>query len=388
MKKATLFILLMIAVLSLPISAQGNNRQGRGQGNCFTNGSYDVNNQATYSVTILEILRGRNDQTGQYLVELGDGTQAGMVIGSQRAISNLGFVIEPGIMFEVTGVVTRNPAGNQILLAGSILWEGNVIALRDDTGNLVLAGCGRHGHGGKGRGGYGKGKGSGKGRHGNGRNGQGNCILRYLATVPMEELSQAETEALIHDRQEEKLARDVYLAFQQKYQVRIFANIAQAEQQHMDAIKVLLDRYEMEDPAADDTPGVFTDAHFQDLYQSLVQEGQTDLNSALKVGATIEDLDIYDIQTQLPQMDNSDVRMVFQNLLKGSRNHMRAFCGQLAAAGVTYAPQYLTQAEVDSILNSERERRVVYDGEGNELSAACNGSGRGRGGNRGSMQKY
>jgi hypothetical protein len=49
-------------------------------------------------------------------------------------------------------------------------------------------------------------------------------------------------------REEEKVARDVYLKLTEKYDVKIFANIAKAEQQHMDAIKILLENYEIEDP--------------------------------------------------------------------------------------------------------------------------------------------
>jgi len=49
----------------------------------------------------------------------------------------------------------------------------------------------------------------------------------------------------------------------------------------------------------------------------------------LIVGITIEDLDIKDLQEKLKITDNNDVKMVFENLMKGSRNHMRSFYKQI-----------------------------------------------------------
>jgi len=99
-------------------------------------------------------------------------------------------------------------------------------------------------------------------------------------------------------------------------------------------------------------------------------------------------LDIYDLKTELQVIDNTDIRMVFQNLMKGSRNHMRGFSLQLANLGVSYQAQFLTQEEVDAIINSDWERRVVYDADGQPLDISCNsgggrrGHGQGQGRNR------
>lgn len=48
-------------------------------------------------------------------------------------------------------------------------------------------------------------------------------------------------------REEEKLARDVYLTFGEKWGLTLFTNIAKSEQTHTDAVKTLLDRYEIKD---------------------------------------------------------------------------------------------------------------------------------------------
>ena len=50
---------------------------------------------------------------------------------------------------------------------------------------------------------------------------------------------------------------------------------------------------------------------------------------------------------------------VFESLMKGSRNHMRAFMSQLVKQGAGYTPQYISQAELDAIVNSPRETGSV-----------------------------
>ena len=46
---------------------------------------------------------------------------------------------------------------------------------------------------------------------------------------------------------------------------------------------------------------------------------------------------------------------MYDNLLCGSRNHLRAFDGKLDGLGVTYVPQVITQAEWDAIANTPSE---------------------------------
>jgi len=88
-------------------------------------------------------------------------------------------------------------------------------------------------------------------------------------------------------------------------------------------------------------------------------QGQTSLIGALTVGATIEDLDIADLQQRIAATDNADIALVFGELMKGSRNHLRAFISQLTKQGVTYTPQYITQAEFDAIVNSATEKGSI-----------------------------
>jgi hypothetical protein len=155
----------------------------------------------------------------------------------------------------------------------------------------------------------------------------------------------------------------------------IFSNIALSEQRHFDALKVLLNRYGLVDPAANNAVGVFTDSGLQTLYGDLVAQGEVSPSAALRVGATIEDLDIHDLDRALAASDNDDFRIVYQNLQEGSRNHMRAFVGQLEVLGETYVAQYISAGALAEILASPRAAGMGNRGGGNGPRGVGRGNG-------------
>jgi hypothetical protein len=182
---------------------------------------------------------------------------------------------------------------------------------------------------------------------------QGQCLT--LSSTPKQVLDSTEAAGLAYMREEEKLARDVYATLRAKWGVRFLGNISQSEERHFGAIKRLLDRYELPDPAANPAVGVFKNAGLQTLYADFIKEGASSLQAALRVGATIEDLDIRDLEMAAAATDNNDLKLVYQNLKRASENHLRAFVRQLAARGETYAPQYITPAAFFAIgANSQK----------------------------------
>ncbi len=176
-----------------------------------------------------------------------------------------------------------------------------------------------------------------------------------INNLPTESLSEEELNNLQFLREEEKLARDVYITLQGKWQVNIFSNISSSEQTHMDAVLTLLNKYNIADPAASNAVGTFSNSDLQNLYTQLVAQGNNSLLDAYKVGTTIEDLDIFDLTFALTYIDNQDIRLVYESLTKGSRNHLRSFYKNILNAGGTYTPQYVTQAEFDAIIDSPME---------------------------------
>lgn len=212
----------------------------------------------------------------------------------------------------------------------------------------------------------------------------GNCVdsRTLVMEFPAQELSNAEQQALRYLRSEEKLARDVYNTLYGQWQLRIFSNIPRSEQRHFEAVEALLDKYRLPDPEAATAPGEYGVTEFNALYTRLTAQGRESLAAALQAGAMIEEKDILDLEESLQNTDNLDVRFVYQNLLKGSRNHLRAFMGLLRAQGGDYTPQYLSRESFDAILASPKENRMVYDDAG-ELVMLCGGQGQGRGLGRG-----
>ena len=194
----------------------------------------------------------------------------------------------------------------------------------------------------------------------NGGNGgrTGTALLAY------EEPDAAEITALTYMVEEEKLARDVYNALYDTWSIPVFANIAAAEQRHMDAIISLLNKYGLENPALLEA-GQFENSDLQNLYNNLVTAGQVNEEEALLVGATIEDVDIFDLNHELEQVDNEDITRVFENLRRGSENHLRAFSTLLTLYGYApYEAQFLSQEEIDAILAAPRSKGNGNNGQG------------------------
>lgn len=176
-----------------------------------------------------------------------------------------------------------------------------------------------------------------------------------LATYPVAPLSAAESASLAYMREEEQLAHDVYAVSATLYGLPVFANITASEATHSAAVKALLDRYGQPDPLAGLSNGTFRTAAFQTLYDTLVANSRVGLIEALTVGVEIEELDMRDIVAQKASIDNADILMVYDNLLQGSRNHLRAYMRVLTQQGGVYVPKYISQAEFDAIVGSDVE---------------------------------
>lgn len=181
-------------------------------------------------------------------------------------------------------------------------------------------------------------------------------LRRWMNYLPKESLSDIEIAGLIFMREEEKLAHDVYTKFYDVWNSQIFGNISNSEQTHAEAVLILIEKYNLIDPVGNSGEGIFQNADLQNLYTDLVNDGLSSLEDALKVGAAIEEIDILDLQAQLESVvDNQDIAYVYENLLKGSRNHLRAFVKNMNTLGINYQPQYLSTADYNEIINGAIE---------------------------------
>ncbi|SHE20853.1 DUF2202 domain-containing protein [methanotrophic endosymbiont of Bathymodiolus puteoserpentis (Logatchev)] len=181
-----------------------------------------------------------------------------------------------------------------------------------------------------------------KGRQDNGGNNR-----QSVAT----ELYPEEESTLLWMREEEKLARDVYLAMDDQWNKQVFRNIASSEQSHMNAVLRKINLFGLSDPVLPDR-GEFYSDELQFLYDSLVIKGQQSYIDALEVGATIEDLDIADLIRAITATDNLALKTTYERLLEGSKNHLRAFIGLLQQQGIDYQPEYISQELFDAIIDA------------------------------------
>lgn len=169
-------------------------------------------------------------------------------------------------------------------------------------------------------------------------------------------LSSEEVADLTFMREEEKVARDVYLKLYDKWKLTVFSNISGSEQKHMDTILGLLIKYKLPDPAAGKLIGQFSDPALQALYTDLVKQGSLSKLSGLQVGALIEEVDIEDIVEAIERSDHADIDKAYSSLMCGSRNHLRAFVGNIEnLTGQPYVAQVLDQDAVDAIVDSPME---------------------------------
>jgi len=178
-----------------------------------------------------------------------------------------------------------------------------------------------------------------------------------VSTTPTTTLTTTETNDLQFMREEEKLARDVYLTMHGLWgdQSAVFSSIAASEETHTSTVDYLLEKFDVEDPVVNDTVGVFVNQDLQALYDDLVAQGSRSFIDALYVGALIEEKDMEDILAAIEDTDERAIILAYSNLLDGSKSHLRAFVSVIEQQGIEYQAQILDQEEVDLILGDDSE---------------------------------
>lgn len=171
-------------------------------------------------------------------------------------------------------------------------------------------------------------------------------------------LSQVEIDGLLFVVEEEKLAHDVYVALDARWgsQVNVFGQIAPSETQHTQSVRDRILAHGLADPTAGKAPGAFVNAELQALYDRLVAQGALSLIDALKVGCLIEEVDIQDLTDRTADViGEPDIVRVYDGLMCGSRNHLRAFNRTLENQGGSYTPVVLSLDAWNAIAHSPNE---------------------------------
>jgi hypothetical protein len=151
---------------------------------------------------------------------------------------------------------------------------------------------------------------------------------------------------------EERLAKDIYLALNDLYPAKQLENIAtKSEQRHIDAVEELVAKYDININNLVDYTIEYSEAELrampagtygvetvQQLYNDLYAKGKLSKIDALQVGCMVEVTDVNDLDKFIETaktVNATDLVSVFDNLRSGSYNHYWAFDSALKAEGVS-----------------------------------------------------
>lgn len=168
--------------------------------------------------------------------------------------------------------------------------------------------------------------------------------------TPDAELTDVEKEGIQYIYEVEKVARDVYQYFYDEWETPVQNIISGSEQTHMDIMKELIDKYNLDDPAEGNDYGEFSNSDLQQLYHDLKELGLSSEVDALSTAAMIEEFDIVEIKNYLNHTDRDDIISGYNKLMAGSEDHLRIFVAKLKGKAVEYQPQYLSQQEYNEII--------------------------------------
>lgn len=182
---------------------------------------------------------------------------------------------------------------------------------------------------------------------------QSNVVL-VLNSLPVYPLTAEQQDSLYYMWNEEKLAKDLYLALNAVYPANALYNIAtNSESQHVNSMEGLLNKYQLTQNVinaynqanptqvpitqlSEIPAGVFTVPSLQTLYNTLYQEGIISANAALQAGCKVEVTDVTDLNQDIIDAGNAkDLVTFFEILRAGSYNHYWSFDNALKKAGVT-----------------------------------------------------
>lgn len=110
-------------------------------------------------------------------------------------------------------------------------------------------------------------------------------------------------------------------------------------------------------PNVDGRVNPFVKQGLVSLFDNLLTQGKLSSLEALYVGAAIEEVDMLDLQQAIDKADNDHIRRMYENLLNGSRNHLRTYIKQIEAQGNAYEALFLSQNEIDAVMHRQPVRR-------------------------------
>jgi hypothetical protein len=119
----------------------------------------------------------------------------------------------------------------------------------------------------------------------------------------------------------------------------------------------MLQNYKNPGPAVNKSVNGLVKQGLVSLFDNLLTQGKLSALEALYVGAAIEEVDMLDLQQAIDSVDNDHIRRMYENLLSGSRNHLRTYIKQIEERGNVYEALFLSQDEIDAVMRPQTSRQ-------------------------------
>lgn len=167
-------------------------------------------------------------------------------------------------------------------------------------------------------------------------------------------ISTDEQKALVQIFEQEKLARDVYSQIGEKFGIKILKNAAIGKQKQM---SLILDFMTLNQVAVafDDAQGVFKSPELRENYSAFLTEGLGSLNNAFRVGAKMEDYNIYHIDKILATQTTGKLVLLLSKLSCSAGNELKTQVNMLVGNGEMFMPDYISVKLYRSIMHDNHE---------------------------------
>jgi hypothetical protein len=180
-------------------------------------------------------------------------------------------------------------------------------------------------------------------------------LFTFTSVKLYSQYTEEEKNGLLITLQEEKAAYDFYKTMFEKYNQKVFGNIMEAENTHMQHVMNVLNQLNIDYSGIDLTPGKFTDKNVNSMYEEMMKIGGFSYSDALRAAARYEENDISDLRLYRSKAENKNITDLYDCLENATKNHMRAFARNLKSEDIVYKPIILSEEEYNQIINSKNQ---------------------------------
>jgi len=180
-------------------------------------------------------------------------------------------------------------------------------------------------------------------------------IREQIMASRAEPLGADEQRDLQRIREQRKLARDLYWDLAKHWGSLVLVRLGAAEQAHLNALDTLLDHYDLSDPVAGPAVGESGDPKFHALHAQIVEVGHRSEMAASQAGLLVEEMSLSDLAAARARTRRPEIAAVYDDLLRDSRNHLRALFRQMQRFEGEYVPQSLSLSDFEAIVWTQPE---------------------------------